>query len=303
MENIIQINSVEDYCSPLGIEIQNPLVTLVEFSESYPVIPMKFRYGLYCIAFKEVICGTLQYGRSKYDYQEGTMVFLSPGQMLNIDGDGKTVTPKGKVLLFHPDLIYGTPLAKCMKDYKFFSYYSNEALHMSEEEKVLIFKSFHSIKEYLNKPVEEHSKQIIVSHIETLLNNCSIFYERQFSTRSDHNHDVLAKFESLIEEYYNSEKPKLLGLPSVQYFADEVCLSPNYFGDLIKRETGNSAQTAIHIAIVEKAKEILAENELNVSEIAYNLGFNYPHHLNRVFKNITGMTPSEYRRKFNRIVK
>ncbi len=296
MENIIQVNSIEDYCAPAGIEVQNPLVTLVEFSKSFTVVPMKFRYGIYCIAFKEVICGTLQYGRNRYDYQEGTMVFVAPGQMLSFSGDGRTVTPKGLVLVFHPDLIYGTPLAKRMKDYSFFSYTSNEALHMSEEERELILKCFHDIKNELAQPVEKQSKRILTSHIEALLDNCNSFYERQFTTRSKANLDVLARFESLMNEYYSSDKPKLHGLPSVQYFADEICLSPNYFGDLIKRETGNSAQEYIHMAIVEKAKELLAENVMNVSEIAYSLGFNYPHHLNRVFKKITGITPGEYRR-------
>ncbi len=296
MENIIHINSVEDYCAPIGIKIQNPLVTLVEFSKSFPVMSLKFRYGLYCIAFKEVNCGTLQYGRSQYDYQEGTMVFVAPGQMLSFNSDGKTATPKGLVLLFHPDFIYGTPLAKRMKDYNFFSYTSNEALHMSEEERELILGCFQNIRAELDKPVEEQSKQIVTSHIETLLDNCSNFYERQFTTRSKDSLDVLAKFETLMNEYYNSDKPKSQGLPSVQYFADEICLSPNYFGDLVKKETGHSAQEYIHIAIVEKAKELLVENVLNVSEISYRLGFNYPHHLNRVFRKITGMTPSEYRR-------
>ncbi len=296
MEDIIRINSIEDYCAPIDIEIQNPLVTLVEFSKSFPVIPMKFQYGIYCIALKEVNCGTLQYGRSKYDYQEGTVVFIAPGQMLGIEAEGDSVTPKGMILLFHPELVYGTPLAKRMKDYHFFSYSSNEALHLSEEEKEMILKCFYNIRKELNKNVENQSKQVITSIIEELLNNCSDYYRRQFTTRSKENLDVLAKFEKLMNEYYSSDKPQLTGLPSVQYFADKICLSPNYFGDLIKKETGNSVQSFIHMAIVEKAKELLAENVMNVNEIAYYLGFSYPHHLHRVFKKISGMTPGEYRK-------
>ncbi len=295
MENIIQIDSVQEYCAPMGIEVKNPLVTIVELFKSFPVITMKFRYGLYCIAFKEVDCGTLQYGRSKYDYQEGTMVFVAPGQVLSFNGTGEIVTPKGKILLFHPDLLYGTPLAKRMKDYHFFAYTSNEALHMSEDEKALIFRCFDDIKGELEKPVDKHSKQILASYIETLLNHCARFYERQFTTRGRANFDVLAKFENIVNEYYSSDMPSTVGLPSVQYCAQQVCLSPNYFGDLIKKETGKTAQEYIQRAVIEKAKELLADKELTVCEVAYRLGFNYPHHLNRMFKKYVGTTPGEYR--------
>jgi len=212
-----------------------------------------------------------------------------------IDDGGETLNPKGLALMFHPDLLYGTPLARRMKDYTFFSYESNEALHMSERERQIILNCFNEIKEELEHAIDKHTKQIIASNIETLLNHCIRFYERQFITRENVNRDLLGNFEQILNSYYASEKPQTTGLPSVGYCAEQMHLSPNYFGDLIKKETGKSAQEYIQLVVMEKVKELLAESNKTVSEIAYELGFKYPHHLSRVFKKVTGTTPNEYR--------
>lgn len=197
--------------------------------------------------------------------------------------------------MFHPDLLYGTPLARRIKEYGFFSYESNEALHMSERERQIILNCFREIREELEHSIDKHSKQIISANIEVLLNHCVRFYDRQFVTRELVNRSLLENFERLLAAYFDSDKPQTVGLPSVQYCAGELHLSPNYFGDLIKKETGKSAQEYIQLTVVGRAKELLAEGDESVSEIAYRLGFKYPHHLSRMFKNIVGVTPNEYR--------
>ena len=235
------------------------------------------------------------YGRSTYDYQEGTLVFVAPGQVAGIDDDGETLNPQGWVLAFHPDLLRGTSLGRKMKDYSFFSYEANEALHMSERERQIIFNCFIEIQEELERAIDKHSKDIIASTIELLLNHCQRFYDRQFITRENINKDILVRFENLLSDYFESDQPQTVGLPSVQYAADRLHLSPNYFGDLIKKETGKSAQESIQLFVIEKAKERLYDENKTVSEVAYELGFKYPHHLSRLFKKVVGMTPNEYR--------
>lgn len=295
MGDIIKVETVHDYCRWLGVKTLHPLVSVADLSELASIRHGRKNFGFYCIFFKELECGTMLYGRSKYDYQEGTMLFIAPGQVAGVDDDGETHNPKGWALMFHPDLLYGTPLARRMKDYSFFSYTCDEALHMSEREKTIIINCFHEIREELEHTIDKHTKQIVTSNIETLLNHCVRFYERQFVTREVNNRSVLDKFEELLHDYFNSDKPKTIGLPTVQYCADKICLSPNYFGDLIKKETGKSAHEYIQLSTMAKAKELLTDTGKTIGEIAYELGFNYPHHFNRIFKKVTGMTPNEYR--------
>lgn len=199
--------------------------------------------------------------------------------------------------MFHPDLLYGTPLARRMKDYTFFSYDSNEALHMSEREKAIVLNCFRDVAAELEHAIDKHTKQIVASNIETLLNHCVRFYERQFVTREIPNKSILSRFDQFLHGWFESGKAQDSGLPSVQICASELCLSPNYFGDLVKKELGKSAKEYILLFVIDKAKELLAEGKMNVSEISYELGFKYPHHLTRVFKKITGITPNEYRLK------
>ena len=295
MENIIKLETIQDYNNLLGTKTLHPLVSVTDLSTLKSIRHCRKNFGFYCVFYKELACGTLQYGRNKYDYEDCTLVFISPGQIAGINDDGETVNPKGIVLMFHADLLYGTPLARRMKDYTFFSYESNEALHMSDRERRIILNCFHEIREELEHTIDKHTKQIITSNIETLLNHCVRFYERQFVTREVVNRDLLTNFERILQQYFDSEKTSTIGLPSVQYCAEQMHLSPNYFGDLVKRETGKSAQEYIQLAIMERVKELLAESNKTISEIAYELGFKYPHHLSRIFKKVIGITPNEYR--------
>lgn len=297
MNDIITLDNVQDYNRLLGTKTLHPLVSVTDLSTLESIRHCRKNFGFYCVFFKELDCGTVLYGRSRYDYQEGTMLFIAPGQIAGVDDGGETLNPKGWVLMFHPDLLYGTPLARRMKDYSFFSYTCDEALHMSEREKTIIINCFREIREELEHAIDKHTKQIVASNIETMLNHCARFYERQFVTREVSNRSVLDRFEELLHDYLNSDKPKLEGLPTVQYYADKICLSPNYFGDLIKKETGKTAQEYIQLAVIGRIKELLTETDKTISEIAYELGFNYPHHLSRIFKKVVGITPNEYRLK------
>ncbi|MCR9011851.1 helix-turn-helix domain-containing protein [Gabonibacter chumensis] len=295
MSEIIKLETVQDYNNRLGVETLHPLVSVVDFSTLEVLEHSRKNFGFYCIFLKELDCGTLLYGRNKYDYQEGTLVFLAPGQVAGVDDGGETRNPKGWALFFHPDLLYGTSLARRIKEYTFFSYESNEALHMSERERQIILNCFREIQEELEHSIDKHSKQIIAANIEVLLNHCVRFYDRQFIIRKAVNRGLLENFEELLSAYFESDKPQTIGLPSVQYCAAQLHLSPNYFGDLIKKETGKSAQEHIQLTVIGKVKELLIESNKSVSEIAYSLGFKYPHHLSRMFKNIVGSTPNEYR--------
>ena len=295
MGDIIQLNSVQDYNELLGVETLHPLVNVVDMSELEVIRHSRKNFGFYCIFLKQLVCGPLLYGRNQYDYREGTLVFVAPGQVAGINDNGETRNPHGWILMFHPDLLRGTPLDRQMKDYTFFSYESNEALHMSERERQIIVNCLKEIREELEHAIDRHSKQIIAANIEVLLNHCVRFYDRQFVTREIVNRDLLSRFEHLLDSYFNSDKPQQTGLPSVAWCSGELHLSANYFGDLIKKETGKSAQEYIQQVTIERAKKLLAEKKRSVSEIAYALGFKYPHHLSRLFKKVAGITPNEYR--------
>lgn len=250
---------------------------------------------MYCIFLKDVMCGDLKYGRNYYDYQEGTLVFVAPGQVVDIENDGKVYQPKGHALVFHPDLLFGTSLSRGINEYSFFSYQANEALHVSDRERQIIMECFSKIEYELQQGVDKHSKKLIASNIELFLNYCERFYDRQFITRDNVNQGILEKFEVLLNDYFSSDKTQTIGLPSVAYFADELHLSANYFGDLIKKETGKSAQEYIQAKMMLVAKDKILDNSKSVSEIAFELGFKYPQHFTRMFKKSVGVLPSEYR--------
>ena len=238
----------------------------------------------------------IRYGRQTYDYQEGTVTSFAPGQVVEVRMDPET-RPSAKGLLFHPDLIRGTSLGREIKRYSFFAYSSNEALHLSDEEKVIFTDCLNKIRLELERPADSHSKRLIVRNIELLLDYCMRFYERQFATRSVVNKDILVRFEDLLNGYFSSDRSRELGLPTVRYFADKICLSPNYFGDLIKKETGRTPQEYIQAKIIDLSKELILEPGKTVSQVAYDLGFQYSQHFNRVFKKNVGCTPNEYRKR------
>lgn len=293
---IIQLNSVDQYNQMFGLETLHPLVGVVDLAEAtrYP-LRFTINYGIYALFLKDIKCGDIRYGRQKYDYEEGTIVSFAPGQVAETEiVQGTKLKAKG--ILFHPDLIKGTSLGQEIKSYSFFSYSSNEALHLSEEEKEIILDCLDKIKLELTHPIDKLSKRLIARNIQLLLDYCMRFYNRQFVTRTESNHDTLSRFESLLDNYFQSGKPQSEGLPTVKYFADRVFLSPNYFGDLIKKETGKTAQEYIQNKLIGVAKELIAGTDKSVSEIAYELGFQYSQHFNRIFKKNVGYTPGEYRK-------
>ena len=300
MNNIVRFENVKDYNALSNHETLHPLVSVIDFSKSKPWAwpggkSKKVSYGMYSIFLKEIKCGDLKYGCSYYDYQEGTLVFISPGQMIEVEDFGQNFQPKGYVLMFHPDIIHGTSLGKHIQDYTFFSYQSNEALHLSEQERKIVLDCFSKIEYELERAIDKHSRKLIVSNIEMLLNYCVRFYDRQFITRDNVHKGVLEKFEDLLHEYFQSEKPQTIGLPSVAWCASELNLSANYFGDLVKKETGKTAQEYIQSKVIDVAKEKIFDPSKSVSEVAYELGFKYPQHFTRLFKQKTGHTSNEYR--------
>ena len=271
-ESIIKLDTVDDYNRIFGLETLHPLVTVVDLSEAtkYPT-HFTVNYGLYALYLKETKCGDIRYGRQTYDYQEGTVVSFAPGQIAETSME-QGVRPKAKGILFHPDIIKGTSLGQEIKSYSFFSYNSTEALHLSEDEKTIFADCLDKIKMELNHPIDKLSKRLIARNIQLLLDYCMRFYERQFVTRKASNRDILYKFESLLDAYFQDNKPQTEGLPSVRYFAEKVFLSPNYFGDLIKKETGKTAQEYIQNKLIDNEKQMIARSDKTLRQIAYELG-------------------------------
>lgn len=294
MEQILKFDTVGQYNAFNRNETLHPLVSVVDLSKAVPRQLRRMSYGFYVVFLKEIKCGDLKYGISNYDYEEGTLVFLAPGQVIGSHGE-EFYQPQGLALVFHADFIHGTSLGRHMNEYSFFSYATNEALHLSERERQIILDCFSKIKFELEHAVDKHSKKLIASNIELFLNYCVRFYDRQFVTRDPANRGILERFETLLNGFYSSEKPQEVGLPSVAYCADELNLSANYFSDLIKKETGKSAHEYITLKLIDVAKERIFDANKSVSEIAYELGFKYPQHFSRVFKQHVGMTPLEFR--------
>jgi AraC-like DNA-binding protein len=295
MDEIFNLDNISKFNLMRGLETLHPLVSVIDFSKMKLIPEARAHYGFYCIFLKDAVCGDLKYGCNYYDYQEGTLVFVAPGQVVGIGNKPGSPRPKGWGLLFHPDLIRGTSLGHNIKNYTFFSYQANEALHLSEKERQMVLDCFSKIDHELHQSIDKHSKTLIANNIELLLNYCMRFYDRQFITRSHVNKDILVRFENLLDDYLTSEIIKTAGLPTVKYCADQMHLSANYFGDLIKKETGKSAQEHIQLKIMAVAKEKVFDRSKTFSEIAYELGFKHPQHFSRMFKNETGLTPNEYR--------
>ncbi len=296
MEGICKFNTIDEYNKIMGVETLHPLVTIIDFSKTSHNgdYPEGHSFGYYSVFLKDMKCGDMKYGRNYYDYQEGTLVFLAPDQVVKIE-NRLPHQPKGWALMFHPDLIRGTSLGRMMKDYTFFSYDVFEALHLSEQERQVVLECFGNIASELNHSIDKHSQRLIVSNIELFLNYCVRFYDRQFIIRKHVNSDILSRFEELLTNYFNSELPQKKGLPTVKYCADNLHLSANYLGDLLKKETGKSAQEHIQLRLIEAAKEKMFEKDKSVSQIAYELGFEYPQYFSRLFKKRVGMSPNEYR--------
>ena len=291
----VKLNNVAVYNAMRGVETLHPLITVLDLSKARPMPARIFYFGLYAVYLKELNCGEIKYGRGHYDYQDGTLVFIGPGQVMQVQKGVKTFEPKGWALLFHPDLIKGTTLGKQIHQYSFFSYEVNEALHLSEKERQIAIDCFTKIQFELQQAIDKHSKTLITSNIELFLNYCTRFYDRQFVTRDTVHKGILERFEGFLNHYFSLDNVENEGLPSVAVCALELNLSPNYLGDLIKKETGITAQEYIQGKIIEVAKERIFNTDQSISEIAYELGFKYPQHFTRLFKQRVGVSPNVYR--------
>lgn len=294
---ILNIESIQEYERILNIGPRHPLVSVIDLDSSQPMRHLRHTFGFYAIFLKDEKNCELLYGRQKYDYTKGSVVCLAPGQVIGIEDNGETFQPHGWALLFHPDLIKGSPLATRMREYSYFSYEVNEALHVSDAERELIVDCLHKIRMELDNGDDRLSRRLITTNIELLLDYCLRFYQRQFASREKSNKDILVRFERLLDEYFASEKQLENGFPTVNWCAAQLCLSPNYFGDLMKKETGKTAQEHIRMKLIDLAKDMLLNPSLSISQISFNLGFQYPQHFTRLFKKTVGMTPNQYRQR------
>ena len=293
MGNILKVKNVNDYGKYVGCAEQHPLVCVVDYAAVSPVRSSLNDYSVYGIFFHDEAELELAYGRGRYDYKQGTVICVAPGQIGGKEDDGREIELTGWALLFHPDLLHGFPLEKNIKDYSFFDYRINEALHMTYEEQEILVSLMRQIQTELSGKHDELQNAIIVGYIELVLNFCRRFYNRQFMTRKIENSDILVRFDRLLRDYFEDKLQLTLGMPTVQYCADKLCMSPNYFGDVIKKTTGDTASNHIRRFVIQMAKNGLAAGE-TVSQVSDRLGFEYPQHFCRMFKKQEGIPPSEY---------
>ncbi|MGO4288662.1 helix-turn-helix domain-containing protein [Chitinophaga sp. RAB17] len=303
MEEIIRVKSISQLHELMGAEKPaHPLISILDMAAldlGKKWVGIKVTSDLYTIGLKDKECG-IEYGRNSYDFAEGAMFFTAPNQVVRSDEEQIAGEDCGWMLFFHPDLIRNTPLGKNIEHYHFFSYDVHEALHLSAAEQKTIIECRDLIQSEITQRIDHHSRKVIVSSLELILNFCTRFYERQFNTRSTASNDIMSQFESLLKDYYTSGKFAENGIPSIEYFAGQVHLSQSYLSDLLKKETGYAAKDHINNFIVEKAKTLLLSETDSISEIAYQLGFNYPHYFSRLFKLRTGFSPQEYRLSSNK---
>lgn len=296
---IVMLDSIKAYNELNGLPTLHPLVTVADLGKATHTNAagaVRYNYGVYALFIKHGATCSIRYGMQDYDYQEGSVVSFAPGQTVQITTRDNEVRPTGVMgLLFHPDLIYGTSLAQKIDSYTFFNYDQTEALHLSKQEQKSLIDCLHNIEREMRNPVDRHSRELLCMHIELFLEYCMRYYDRQFLTRAKVNSDVLQRFESDLNAFLSRAGEGLTELPSVKYFAGKACLSPSYFGDLIKKETGKTAQEYIQMKLIGKAKQFLHGSRLSVSQIADMMGFQYPQHFIRLFKKQTGLTPGEYR--------
>ncbi len=293
-------NSISELHRVLGLpKPLHPLVSLVDNTKiaiEKEMLPESFLLNFYKISYKTGIRGKIRYGQGYYDFDEGGMVFTSPNQLLATEDDTEY---KGYTLLVHPDFLRSSPLGKKIKNYGFFSYAANEALHLSEKEKTIILNIFKNIEDELQSSIDDFSQDVIIAQVELILNYSNRFYKRQFITRKAVSNDLLVKMETLLDEYFNKETALMQGAPTVQYIASELNVSTHYLSDMLRALTGQNAQQHIHNKLIEKAKEILSISTLSVAEIAYQLGFEHPQSFNKLFKRKTNLSPLQYRHSFN----
>ena len=293
MEEIF-INTIQDFNDYQGVETLHPLVSVVHVENTEHIKECMMHYGLYAIYLKENKGCKLSYGRTPYDFDEMTVTSFAPGQVVKVEPNPDVPFAKFTALVFHPDILNRTALGRHINRYEFFGYSSTEALHLSAQEVEVFRGVLAMIEQELHRAIDKHTRELIVSNIELLLNYCLRFYDRQFITREEINHSVVKKFIELLDDYI-STKALRDGLPTVAYFADKCCLSSGYFGNLVRVETGSTAKDIISDHLLAHAKQLLNDEALTVTMISQHLGFEYPQHFVRFFKSHTGKTPSAYR--------
>ena len=293
MEEIF-INTIQDFNDYQGVETFHPLVSVVHVENTEHIKECMMHYGLYAIYLKENKGCKLSYGRTPYDFDEMTVTSFAPGQVVKVEPNPDVPFAKFTALVFHPDILNRTALGRHINRYEFFGYSSTEALHLSAQEVEVFRGVLTMIEQELHRAIDKHTRELIVSNIELLLNYCLRFYDRQFITREEINHSVVKKFIELLDDYI-ATKAMRDGLPTVAYFADKCCLSSGYFGNLVRVETGSTAKDIISDHLLAHAKQLLNDEALTVTMISQHLGFEYPQHFVRFFKSHTGKTPSAYR--------
>lgn len=293
MAKILHVRNVADYSRWLGHADRHPLISVIDYSEVSPIRHSLNNYSVYGIFLRDDDLVDLTYGCGKYDYRKGTLICVAPGQIGGKEDNGERVDIKGWAVLFHPDLLHGSALEKDIRKYSFFDYRINEALHMTGEEHDILVSLMRQMKNELENGRDDFQNSILTGYLGLILRFCSRFYQRQFMTRKLANTDMLKRFDALLRDYYENGLQMRQGIPGVQYCADKLCMSTNYFGDLIKKMTGDTARDYIRNFVVQQSKNMLAAGK-SVSQTAYDMGFDYPQHFSRMFKNSTGMTPKEY---------
>lgn len=293
MAKILKVNKTSDYSGYLGVTDRHPLITVINYSEISPISHSLNSYGVYGVFMQEDNNLDLKYGCGKYDYKDGSLICVSPGQIGGKEDNGEKVTIGGWAMLFHPELLHGTQLEKDICNYSFFDYQVNEALHMNEQEREIVVSIFKRIKSEIENSQDDFQNDILVSYISLMLKYCQRFYNRQFITRKVSNNDILSKFDSYLKKYFAEGLQNSNGLPTVSVCAEHLCMSVNYFSDLIKKMTAESPGKIIRQFVIRQIKNELASG-LTIAEAAYKLGFDYPAHLSRMFRKETGMTPTDY---------
>jgi AraC family transcriptional regulator, transcriptional activator of pobA len=299
-----RIKTISEYHQVMGLpKPEHPLISVINF-ESIKRLPFSesvtMIFDFYSISLKKDFNGKMKYGQQQYDFDEGTMFFISPGQVFGIEiGSDEDLRHSGWLLLVHPDFLWNTQLTGLIKQYEYFDYSVHEALFLSEKEEMTIIQIMHNIEQEYHSNIDKFSQDVILAQLELLLTYSERFYHRQFITRKISNHQILTRLENLLTDYFNSDSVTEKGLPSVQYVAETLNVSPNYLSELLKVLTGQSTQHHIHDKLIEKAKEKLSITDLSVSEIAYELGFEHPQSFSKLFKTKTRLSPLEFRHSFH----
>ena len=297
MEKII-LDSLKTYNELYGLKTSHPMIGVLDLKDATKTVNhIEMKFEVYALFLKQGTQCTLKYGRKNYDYQEGTIVSFAPGQLVELDDEKDELGPKVVGLMFHPDLLYGTPLASKIKEFEFFDFSLLESLHLSEKERGKFNFYLNLIREELERPIDNHTASVLSAHIQLLLEHLDRFYDRQFITRHKVNSDIVSQFQQNLKDYFSEND--IITVPNIGYFADKASLTTGYFSSLVKKETGMSPKDHISFHLIDEAKRRIVETNQDISVIAYSLGFDYPAHFSRLFKKITGFTPKEYRLKVN----